>query len=198
MSKQPTKQPGPEDATRLDHHQLTFWLWAVLRNGYSYLKISSASEVAMEEMPSIDATTMKIRSDNADALCREEQLAAYNFVTAIGVLIRVLKRSQHLFPTIQPHFDAAKHLQKEGKNLRDMVEHAYGDGGYLAGGGHHPDQFVRENPSHPRIAADAISTLILDDGHWLGGRLCVEKVIDEVAKIHQEAQKISPPKSARR
>jgi len=74
-----------------------------------------------------------------------------------------------------------------------MIEHSHGNDGYLAGGGNHPDRFVRDGAPKPGITADATSTIIDENGHWLGGRLCVELVLEEVSQIFKEAKKIPPP-----
>lgn len=162
-----------QSTTFWDHHELTFWLWATLKNADHYLSSSAKCEEAPESI---------LRSETA--------LAAYHFVTAMGVLIRVLERSQHLFPSIQPPYSRANHLLKEGIELRGMIEHAYGKDGYHAGGGHHRDRFVRQEDG---IAADATSTIIKNDGHWLGNRLCVEKVQAELLEINQEVMRLKAP-----
>lgn len=179
-----------QDATWWDHHELTFWLWATLNNSDRYLSLSAESQAATEAMFNKDMAQWSDDRASLDDLNRQTTLAAYHFVTAMGVLIRVLKRSQHLFPSIQPPYSRANHLLKEGKEIRDMIEHAYGKDGYLAGGGKHKDKFVRQEAG---IAADATSTIIKDDGHWLGNRLCVEKVVDEIRAIHDEATKLEAP-----
>lgn len=186
-----------ENATWWDYHELTFWLWAFMRNAEAYLNASAASLDAFhalfsdkpEDAPP-DMLTMRAVKTKSDELRNEEHLAAYHFVTTMGVLIRVLKRSQHLFPTIQPPYSRANHLMKEGKEIRDMIEHAYGKDGYLTGGGRHKDRFVRQEAG---IAADATSTIIKDGGHWLGNRLCVERAIEEVRAIKVIADTIEPP-----
>lgn len=190
----------PEDATWWDHHELTFWLWSFMRNADAYL---TASEAAWSSFGDIFSSkrgdaplgvekkqARKVRTEN---LRNEERLAAYHFVTTMGVLIRVLKRSQHLFPKLQPPYSRATHLLDEGKEIRDMLEHAFGKDGYLAGGGKHPGKFFREEAG---IAADATSTVIKDGGHWLGNRLCVERVIQEVRAIKDVADTIDPPQEA--
>lgn len=182
----------PQDATWWDHHELTFWLWATLNNADRYLSLSAESQAATEAMFNSDISHWSEDRAKLDDLNRHPTLAAYHFVTAMGVLIRVLKRSQHLFPSIQPSYSRANHLLKEGKEIRDMIEHAYGKDGYLAGGGQHRGRFVRQEAG---IAADATSTIIKDDGHWLGNRLCVEKVVDELRALHEEAAKLEVPEA---
>lgn len=180
----------PQDATWWDHYELTFWLWATLNNADHYLALSAKAQAASKTIFNSDISQWGGHSAKLDDLNRQTTLAAYHFVAAMGVLLRVLKRSQHLFPSIQPPYSRANHLLKEGKETRDMIEHAYGKDGYLAGGGRHRDKFVRQEAN---IVADATSTVIKDDGHWLGNRLCVEKVVDELRAIHQEAAKLEAP-----
>lgn len=182
----------PEDATWSDHYQLTFWLWGFMRNAEIYLKSSNEAWEALDEIFSDDMSNWQAAKARSDALFRQTTLEAYHLVTSMGVLIRVLKRAQHLFPEIQPPFSRANHLLKEGKELRDMIEHAYGKDGYLAGGGRNRDKFVREEAG---IAADATSTIVKDDGHWLGNRLCVERVIKEVQAIKEIADRLKAPSS---
>jgi len=179
-----------QSATWWDHHELTFWLWATLKNADHYLSLSVKYTQTSESMFDKNMEQWKDARAELEDLSRQTSLAAYHFVTAMGVLIRVLKRSQHLFPSIQPPYSRANHLLKEGKEIRDMIEHAYGKDGYLAGGGRQKDKFVRQEAG---IAADATSTIIKDDGHWLGNRLCVEKVITELRAINEEAMKLEAP-----
>ncbi|WMS42282.1 hypothetical protein RDV64_19800 [Acuticoccus sp. MNP-M23] len=183
--------PQPQNPTWWDHHELTFWLWAALNNADRYFSSSNAFQAAIADMFNKDISTRSDVRTNLDDLKKQTTLAGYNFVTAMGVLIRVLERSQYLFPSIQPPYSRANHLQKEGKQIRNMIEHAYGKDGYLSGGGHHKDKFVRQEAG---ITADATSTIIKDGVHWLGNRLCVEKVVDEIRAIHEEADKIEAPK----
>ncbi|WP_173509885.1 hypothetical protein [Sinorhizobium psoraleae] len=175
------------DSRRRHWHELNFWLWAFMRNADAYL-LSSA---ALDQEFSSEAVDWQASVRKHEFLMRESTLAAHHFVTSMGVLIRVLKLAQNLFPEVQPPFSRASHLLKEGKELRDMVEHAYGKGGYLTGGGHHPERFIREDAG---IAADATSTIIKDGKHWLGNRLCVEHVIVEVQAIKAAADRIKPPR----
>jgi hypothetical protein len=161
----------------------------LIASGASWSAVSSLFPVDWEQVRT-DMQMMQAAKAKSDMLRKEEQLAAYHLLTTMGVLIRVLKRSQHLFPTIQPADSRANHLLKEGKEMRDMVEHAYGKDGYLSGGGKHKDKFVREEAG---IASDATGTIIKEDGHWLGNRLCVERVIEEVRAIKDVADKLAPP-----
>jgi hypothetical protein len=178
------------NATWWDHHELTFWSWATLRNADHYLSLSAKSHEALKTLFEKDPTKWTEARAEIDDLKRQTALATYHFVTAMGVLIRVLQRSQHLFPSIQPPYSRAKHLLKEGIEIRDMIEHAYGKDGYLAGGGRHKEKFVRQEAG---IVADATSTIIKDDGHWLGNRLCVEKVVIELLDINDEVLKLEAP-----
>jgi hypothetical protein len=131
------------------------------------------------------------------ALRQRIELEKYHFVTAVGSLLRNLKRSQELFPSIKPACDKAQHLFAEGKDLRDMIEHA---DAYVEGKGRKQEEFLREAedvatnlPGNAPGSADATSTIIDDKGHWLGGRLNVEQVIAEVRVIEEEAKKIPAP-----
>jgi hypothetical protein len=127
-------------------------------------------------------------------------LAKYHFVTVVGSLLRNLQRSKELFPSIKPACDKAQHLFAEGKLLRDMIEHA---DAYIEGKGHKQAQFVREAegvaanlPGDAPGIADATSTIVDDNGHWLGGRLNVERVIAEVRFIVEMATQIPAPEPA--
>lgn len=180
----------PENATWWDHHELTYWLWATLYNAEQYLSLSEESQVANAQMFEKDISLWAEDRDRLAELGKRTTLASYQFVTAMGVLIRVLDRSHLLFPSIAPAFDAAAHLREEGKRLRDQVEHAYGNDGYLNGGGRYKDEFVRAAAG---AAADAVSTIIRDDGHWLGNRLCVERVVEELRAIEEESRSLMPP-----
>ncbi len=47
--------------------------------------------------------------------------------------------------------------------------------------------------SEPREIADATSTIVDKNGHWLGGRLNVERVVVEVRSIAAAAAQIPAP-----
>ncbi|WP_270797912.1 hypothetical protein [Aeromonas sp. QDB54] len=193
--KKKIKNPTPDEATWYDHQQLLFWLRACLRNADVYLTSSRSVKETFEKMFSGGLETM-IRYKGEHQECSDKTaLDAYHFVVVTGNLLRLLKRAQYLFPAIQPPYSRARHLLSEGKDLRDMIEHAHGNDGYLVGGGRHSDKFVRSDSPKQGISADAISTVIDERGHWLGGRLCVELVVDEVLEIYYAAQKIPAPEA---
>lgn len=182
---------GPQNATWWDHHEVTFWLWAFIRNAETYLSSSVSALKAEDELHDMGgAGDWREAKARADGLRNEETLAAYHLLASMGVLLRILKRSQLLFPSLQPSYSNAKHLLAEGKDLRDMVEHAFDDNGYLRGGGRHPAKFVRAD-NH--VVADATSTIIRDGCHWLGNRFCVEQALQEVQAIKAIADTIPPP-----
>jgi hypothetical protein len=195
-----TSDQGP---TYMDHHYLNFWLWACLHDGEAYLAASAAvrsisaefrsTAIAGKPMPDIRRTFNERRI----AAQQHMELEKYHFVTAVGSLLRNLKRSQELFPSIKPVCDKAQHLFAEGKLLRDMIEHS---DAYIERKGHKQANFVREAegvatnlPGDAPGIADATSTIVDENGHWLGGRLNVERVIAEVRIIAEEAAQIRAP-----
>jgi hypothetical protein len=184
-----------QTATYMDHHYLNFWLWACLRNGEAYLAASAALHGVIAELPT---RGLDIRTFNQKRMTarREMELAKYHFVTVVGSLLRNLERSQDLFPNIKPACNRAQHLFAEGKLLRDMIEHA---DDYFDGKGREPG-FVREAvdvatnlPGSAPGIVDATSTIVDKNGHWLGGRLNVERVMAEVRAIANEAAQIQVP-----
>ena len=166
-------------ATWWDHYQLHFWLWAVLRNGKVYLEVSAIFESMMQR---------DVVGESFDACRREMKLAEYHFVATMGKLIRILKKSP--FPAIQEAYSRATQLSSEGIDLRHIIEH---DNEYFAGGGQQPAKWERRNAPIQGVVVDASSTYVNEKGHWLGGRLNVEDVIQEVEAIEQEARKIPAP-----
>jgi hypothetical protein len=184
--------------TFMDHHYLNFWLWACLRDAEAYLAASAAFRSFLTNLggggQAFDVRTFQERRIAAQ---REMELAKYHFVTSLGRLLRNLKRSQDLFPSIKPVCDQAEHLFAEGKLLRDMIEHA---DEYIEGKGRKQAGFVREAegvttdlPGDAPGIADATSTIVDKNGHWLGGRLNVERVIVEVRAIAAAAAQIPAP-----
>jgi hypothetical protein len=127
------------------------------------------------------------------------ELKKYHFVASLGKLLRLLGRAQHLFPAIQPACSRANHLLSEGKELRDMIEHS---DAYEAGRGKFQNKFVREAESLAALpgslpgVADATGTIVDQTGHWLGGRLNVERVLQEISSIREEALRLPAPGSA--
>lgn len=179
-----------QDATWWDHHEMIYWLWATLHTADVFLKAAQEERAASEEMFSKPMNEWDSYTGNSEQLRRHSGLSSHQFLNALGVLLRVLQRSQHLFPPVQPSYSRANHTIAEGKQLRDLVEHAYGKDGYLAGGGKMRDKFVKEEAG---VAADAISLIVNEHGHWLGNRLCVERVIEEITAIQVEALKVAAP-----
>lgn len=191
--KKKIANPTPADATWFDHQQLLFWLSACLKDAAVYLNSSREATESFERIFSSSVESLQKYKDEYNECSAKQALDAYHFVIVTGNLLRLLKRAQYLFPSIQPPYSRAKHLLSEGKELRDMLEHAHGNDGYLAGGGHHRDKFVRDDAPKPGFSADATSTFIDKSGHWLGGRLCVELVVNEVSKIYEIAKTIPAP-----
>jgi hypothetical protein len=196
-----TSDEGP---TYMEHHYLNFWLWACLQDGEAYLSASAAlRSVTAELRPTAGKPMPDIRTFNDRRIAAQQQmeLAKYHFVTVVGSLLRNLNRSQELFPSIKPACDKAQHLFAEGKLLRDMIEHA---DEYIEGKGRKQADFVREAegvatnlPGDAPGVADATSTIVDENGHWLGGRLNVERVLAEVRAIAAEAGQIPAPSATR-
>src|SRR3954453_19599664 len=137
-----TSSQGP---TYMDHHYLKFWLWACLHDGEKYLEAnreerSISSEFRKARQPG-QAPDVRAHLERRMALRQRIELEKYHFVTAVGSLLRNLKRSQELFPSIKPACDKAQHLFAEGKDLRDMIEHA---DAYVEGKGRKQEEFLRE------------------------------------------------------
>ena len=180
--------------TWMDHHYLNFWLWACLHDAEAYLESSRQSISAMRS-PSKDWAASHNERLSAQ---RHLHLNQYHFVLTTGSLVKHLTRLAPLFPSIQSAFDAAEHLKKEALYLRNMIEHAdtnleAANKGTPRGGFVRTSNLLPDLPGDSRGSADATSTIIDQDGHWLGGRLNVERVIAEVRLIHEAAKAIPPP-----
>ncbi|MGB6283074.1 MAG: hypothetical protein WBG18_01395, partial [Xanthobacteraceae bacterium] len=182
--------------TYMDHYYLNFWLWACLRDGEAYLASYSAFHAMIAGLRTNRADILAFNKKRMAAQ-REMELAKYHFVTAIGSLVRNLEHSNRLFPSIEAACEKAQHLFAEGKLLRDMIEHA---DEYMQGKGREQVGFVREAKSvlsnFPGSApgiADATSTIVDENSHWLGGRLNVQRVMREVQAIANEAAQIPAP-----
>jgi hypothetical protein len=187
-----TGQESPTP-TFMDHYLLKFSLWAFITDAEGFLHASSnfSHVIRVAIMPPQEG--VQKRTDAQLHL----NLAKYHFVSAMGSLLRHIRRTHSLFPSIQSAWERAIHLQKEGKDLRDMIEHA---DQYIAGDGRKQDKFIREGegiatnlPGDQPGQADATSLVIDNNGHWLGGRLNVERALSEVRAIWTEAEKIAPP-----
>jgi len=184
--------------TFMDHHYLNFWLWACLHDAEAYLAASAAFySIARDLRGGGEAFDIRAFHERRIISQRQMDLAKYHFVTSLGSLLRNLKRSQSLFPSIKPACDQAQHLFAEGKLLRDMIEHA---DEYTEGKGQKQAGFVREAegvatdlPGDAPGIADATSTIVDKNGHRLGGRLNVERVIAEVRAIAAAAAQIPAP-----
>jgi hypothetical protein len=199
MAKDHSRNPPPKKpGTRADYQELHFWLWACLHDAEAFLqahrKTAHPISPILKANPHADIPKIVQAMRDAKPLA---ELEKYHFVTTMGTLLRVLKRAQHSFPTIQPHYSRANHLINEGKTLRDMIEHAPDE--YLQGGGRNKDEFIKEvsvGPAFPGDrggAADATAVIVDSSGHWLGGRLCVERVIAELQPIWEEIKWLPEP-----
>jgi hypothetical protein len=180
-------------ATFMDHYLLKFWLWAFITDAEGFLQASSEFRDAIRAniMPPQEGVQQRMVAQ------LRLNLAKYHFVSTMGSLLRHLRRTHLLFPSIQGEWERA-----EGKDLRDMIEHA---DQYIAGEGRKQDKFVREGegiatnlPGDQPGQADATSLVIDNNGHWLGGRLNVERALSEVRAIWTEAEKIAPPQQYER
>jgi methionyl-tRNA synthetase len=196
-------EPEAPAPTFMDHYYLQFWLWACVTDGEAFLQANIDFTATLRGLATrIPSNERAKAQEQRKLLQKRSELAKYHFVTTMGSLLRQLQRTHSLFPEIQLAYDKAHHLRKEGKDLRDMIEHA---DEYLAGRGRKPAQFVRTAediatniPGDQPGMADATSLIVDDKGHWLGGRLNVEQVLSEVRAILAEAEKIPPPESKAR
>jgi hypothetical protein len=178
----------------MDHHYLNFWLWACLHDAEGYLESRRQETAAISSGLKDWAASQKERLSAQ----RHRELYQYHFVITTGSLVKHLTRLAPLFPSIQPAFEAAEHLKKEGLYLRNMIEHAdtnleAANKGTPRGGFVRRSNLLPDLPGDSRGSADATSTIIDQNGHWLGGRLNVERVIAEVRPIYEAAQAIPPP-----
>jgi hypothetical protein len=179
-------------ATWRDHQQLNFWLWACLHDGEAYLRSDGEFWGFLRDgPPRFDFNEARISMQNV------VELEKYHFMTSLDSLVRTLGRARSLFPAIETVCREAKHILGEGKALRDMIEHADEN---QEGGGRHSDKFVREAPGVAESVpgdrpgtADATSTIIDEQGHWLGGRFNVEQALVEIRAIQEEVAKLPPP-----
>jgi hypothetical protein len=129
------------------------------------------------------------------------ELNKYHFIMTMGSLAKNLQRLAALFPSVQPAYEASEHLTTEGLYLRNMVEHAEmnlqaASKGTPRGGFVRKSNLLPELPGNSGGLADATSTITNNEGHWLGGCLNVEKIIEEVQLIYDAAQAIPPPYSS--
>ena len=95
-------------------------------------------------------------------------------------------------------YDAAEHLKKKGLYLRNMIEHAdtnvaAAKKGTPRGGFVRKSNLLPELPGSSGGIADATALIVDQNGHWLGGRLNVERVMAEVRPIHELARAIPAP-----
>ena len=191
---EPKAKPTREASWR-DHQQLNFWLWGCLHDGEAYLRSSAEfwgflrGSKIREAPPNFNQRRI--------ALQDKVELEKYHFVTSLGSLLRELGRARSLFPPIEAVCRQQEHIFAEGKDLRDMIEHARE---YEKGGGKHPEEFVREAvgvaeclPGDRPGTADATSTIVDNNGHWLGGRFSVERALVEIRAIQEVAAKRPPP-----
>jgi hypothetical protein len=188
------QQPSP---TWMDHHNLNFWLWACLRDAEAYLE---ASKKSLAKPPKWPSTSEADQNWNEGRIHWRNvaELEKYHFAMTMGSALRYLDKLALLFPMIAPLYEKAEHARKEGLYLRNMIEHAITNLD-AAARGMPRSGFIKKSdagselPGDKRGIADATSVIIDKDGHWLGGRLNVERVIAELRPIYEAAQAIPPP-----
>jgi hypothetical protein len=180
--------------TWMDHRNLNFWLWACLSDAEAYLQSSSEFRDILAD-PQKDPKKFNERRIASQNLM---ELKKYHFVMTMGTALRYLDKLVPLFPTIAPLYEKAEHSRKEGLYLRNMIEHAITNADAQArnaprGGFVRKTDAAFDLPGDTRGIADATATIIDDSGHWLGGRLLVERVIAELRPIYEAAQAIPAP-----
>ena len=191
------KNELPRKATPEDHSELVFWLWSCLHDGQAYL--NSYQQMRAIVRPAQFGEFDPSRPEQMFAALRLQRLRGYHFITTVGMVVKHLTRLSSLFPTVQTACTAAKHLNEEGLYLRNMVEHA--DKNLEAAtrnrprGGFERKSSLLENdlPGDARGSVDAVSTIVDRDGHWLGGRLNVQKTISEVRVIYEAVLAVPVP-----
>lgn len=183
----------------MDWQNLSFWPWALIQSGQVYLAAQDRYIGPESSLNNLDAffgmnyaERMKFNEDRQKAQ-HEFQLASYNFVSVVGMTVRLLKGLQTKFPQIVPACDAASHLFGEGKALRDMIEHS---DEYLEGKGRKQEDFVRHDAPAPGFITDATGTIIHNGTPWLGGRLNVHQALQEAEAIFAVAKTVPRPQSS--
>lgn len=171
------------------HHQMNFWLWAFKRDSHQFLATSQASNNAFEKI--FDKSRRDRQEDQIayDHLDKQLSFDKYHFVTTMGSLLRILKISKSIWPVLQPSYSASTHLLQEGQIIRGLIEHSEE---YFAGKGKNPDKWERPDLKGLGIS-DASSMTIDEDGHWIGGRLNIERAMKEVAAIAIVSASIPEP-----
>jgi hypothetical protein len=183
----------------MDHHYLNFWLWACLGEAEAYLQSARNFDIACQSHRTSQPFDPKRLAAQRFTTKRIMDLNAYRFAMSLGSAVRYLNKLAPLFPTIQPLLEKAEHTRKEGLLLRNMVEHALTNleaeaKGTPRGGFTRKLSAISIGIGLPGLSpgtADAISTLVDNNGHWLGGRLNVERVISELKPIY-EAARVTP------
>jgi hypothetical protein len=182
----------------MDHHYLNFWIWACLHDAEAYLESSREHQAALAKF--FESARNNSRLSRVEDLAARNlmELKKYHFVMTVGSLLRHLHHVVPKFPAIKPAFDAAQHLRKEGSGLRNMIEHADKNlqaaaRGAPRGGFARRSGAAGDLPGNARGIADATSTIVDKDGHWLGGRLNVERVVNELRGLLEAARAIPPP-----
>jgi hypothetical protein len=185
-----TNSPTP---TWADREDLIFWLGACLHNAERYLGAERESCAPFGKTKASPEERMEWQ-ERRQTNSRLARLHKYHFAMSLGSLLRRLEQLVPLFPSVQPSYDAAQHLRKEGRLLRNMIEHADKNlesaargkprGGFVRKTSAAGDVFPGDKPG----MADATGVIIDAKGHWLGGHLNVEWVVAELRWMLKAAQ----------
>jgi hypothetical protein len=163
--------PDPHSATQTADfalEELEFWLWGFLQDAEAYLATSERRR------------NLPFRSAERGPLRQLQRLQEYHLLTCASQLSRHVDHVASLNPRVKAASLGAEHLLQEARWLRNMIEHLEK---YYAGKGDFQADFVKTGIVMAGAAADASSTFIVDEAHWLGGRFHLERGIAEARVI---------------
>jgi hypothetical protein len=182
----------------IDYDDLVFWPWACLTDAEALL---AAIKAQKEQSNWSNQPTGELRKLGVAEFVKANNrriLAIHHFLATVGNTVRTFERLQGSNEDLKVAWEGASHLRLEGRQLRNFVEHA--DEHHAGKGKQKPEEFIRETPELGKhIPGDQPGTVhptgMIDEGgkHFLGGRLCIETVIEELKPIIAATQKLERP-----
>lgn len=103
------------------------------------------------------------------------------FISSLNQAIEWIKESIKYESSMKEIFDLIIKKFPNIKDVRNMNEH---DISYYQGKGHKQKDFVKAIEGNESIVSDATSTIILEEGYLIGGRLNLEKAMIHLKDIY--------------
>jgi len=151
------------------------WCKAVIIQSHRIIELNKELSVYFERMK--DFTHFQVADkDNMDHVTDLIKIEEYNLIISLNKALEWLAKAKLYFPEVEVIIERINNYLPHIKEVRNMREHEID---YYKNKGHKQDFFVRPLGNS---LSDATSTIVNEDGYFLGGRINVQvanKVFNE-------------------